>query len=385
MKLAILGSTGSIGTSSLDVIARNKENFSIEILAAQSNDALLYQQCMDYKPKYAYLQNPESAARLKAKITDQGLSTIVFSNENELNLIISSSDVDIVIAGMVGIAGLGPVSSAIAGGKKILLANKESYVVAGEYLNRLSKTSGSLIFPLDSEHSAIHQCLTGFPQDKSNVSKIILTGSGGPFLNRNKGSFNKITPEEAINHPVWKMGKKISVDSSTMMNKGLEIIEARWLFGIEEIDIIVHPEGIIHSMVEFIDNSVIAQLSIPDMKIPIAYGLGFPDRIDSGSKKLDLVETGSLTFLKPDLEKFPCIKLSLDAMQSGGTAPALLNAANEEAVAAFLEKRITYLQIHEVISYVMDKIAINPVKDLESVFEANKLSRFLASERIDKI
>ena len=255
-----------------------------------------------------------------------------------------------------------------------MLANKESYVVAGEILNNLSEKSGSTIFPIDSEHSAIHQCLQGV-KDQSSISRLILTGSGGPFLNRDIKDFQKITPAEAIAHPVWNMGNKISVDSSTMMNKCLEIIEARWLFNNENIDVLVHPEGVVHSLVEFADKSIIAQLSVPDMKIPIAYGLGFPDKISSGSSSIDFEVISNLSFRKPDLKKFPSINLAKDCISSGGSSFSVLNAANEECVAAFLKGKIAYLDIFKIISKVLDKSDIYAVKTLEDIFEADIQSR----------
>tara|TARA_Y100000746_G_C15359785_1_gene389538 strand:- start:115 stop:972 length:858 start_codon:yes stop_codon:yes gene_type:complete len=285
---------------------------------------------------------------------------------------------------MVGIAGLIPVHFAISKGKRVLLANKESYVVAGEYLNTLCSQTGASIFPIDSEHSAIHQCLANI-ENKTDVSKIILTGSGGPFLNKDINEFTSITPEQAINHPVWNMGKKISVDSSTLMNKGLEVIEARWLFGYENIDILIHPEGIIHSLVEFRDNSVLAQLSNPDMKIPIAYGLSYPERIISGSTPLNLQEVGSLNFLEPDFKKFPCLKLAIDLLSVGGTSFSILNASNEVCVEAFLDGRISYIQIYEIISKVLDKIKIKTVESLEEVLESDKNSRMETSSIINNL
>jgi 1-deoxy-D-xylulose-5-phosphate reductoisomerase len=275
---------------------------------------------------------------------------------------------------MVGIAGLTSVHFAIQKGKKVLLANKESYVVAGEYLNNLCKETGATIFPIDSEHSAIHQCLNN-EGNNSGVSRIILTGSGGPFLTKDANEFSSITPEDAINHPVWSMGKKISVDSSTLMNKGLEVIEARWLFDCENIEVLIHPEGIIHSLVEFKDNSVLAQLSNPDMKIPIAYGLGYPNRINSGTNQLNLHEIKSLNFQEPDTKRFPCLKLATDLLPVGGTSFSILNASNEECVSAFLDGRISYMQIYEIISKVLDRINIKSVQSLQDIFESDKESR----------
>ena len=345
----------------------------------------MIEQCKKYEPIFAYLENKDSSKILREGLIHSGSSTKILNSRKELNEVIAMSDTDVVVAGMVGVAGLEPVHTAIASGKRVLLANKESYVVAGELLNELAKSTGATIFPIDSEHSAIHQCLEGSLRKKDDVSRILLTGSGGPFRTTDSKLLDKITPEEAVAHPVWNMGKKISVDSATMMNKGLELIEARWLFDIDNIEIIIHPEGIIHSLVEYKDYSVIAQLSVPDMKIPIAYGLGFPDRITSGSEQLDLLKIGSLNFYEPDSNKFPCLHLSKMAMLSGGTSPAVLNAANEVAVSAFLDNRIGFLEIHDTISFVMDKIDQNSVKEIGQIVEVDLLAREMALKCIENI
>ena len=385
MNIVLLGSTGSIGTSTLKVIDENLNNFSLLLLSAHSNYELMIEQCKKYEPIFAYLENKDSSKILREGLIHSGSSTKILNSRKELNEVIAMSDTDVVVAGMVGVAGLEPVHTAIASGKRVLLANKESYVVAGELLNELAKSTGATIFPIDSEHSAIHQCLEGSLRKKDDVSRILLTGSGGPFRTTDSKLLAKITPEEAVAHPVWNMGKKISVDSATMMNKGLELIEARWLFDIDNIEIIIHPEGIIHSLVEYKDYSVIAQLSVPDMKIPIAYGLGFPDRITSGSEQLDLLKIGSLNFYEPDSNKFPCLHLSKMAMLSGGTSPAVLNAANEVAVSAFLDNRIGFLEIHDTISFVMDKIDHNSVKEIGQIVEVDLLAREMALKCIENI
>ena len=374
MNVSILGSTGSIGNSTLEVIRQNKNDFSINLLTAKTNHKLLFEQCTEFKPEFVYLEDEQSREIFETNILMSNMSTCVIQTLNELEDVIGSNETEVVVAGMVGIAGLQPVHCAIQKGKKVLLANKESYVVAGEYLNSLCKETGATIFPIDSEHSAIHQCLHN-EVNTSGVSRIILTGSGGPFLNKDINDFGSITPEDAINHPVWDMGRKISVDSSTLMNKGLEIIEARWLFNCENIEVLIHPEGIIHSLVEFKDNSVLAQLSNPDMKIPIAYGLGYPERINSGSEQLNLKEIKSLNFMEPDLEKFPCLKLAMDLLPIGGNSFSILNASNEECVDAFLEGRISYKQIYEIISKVLDRIEIKAVQSLEDIFDSDKESR----------
>ena len=384
MNIAILGSTGSIGHSTLEVIRQNKKDFSINLLTAKTNHKLLIEQCEEFNPEFVYLEDEQARKVFEGNVSDKKLQTCVIQSLKEFEEIIGSNETDVVVAGMVGIAGLEPVHFAIQKGKKVLLANKESYVVAGEYLNNLCKETGATIFPIDSEHSAIHQCLNN-EANKSGVSRIILTGSGGPFLNKDIEEFSSITPEQAINHPVWNMGKKISVDSSTLMNKGLEVIEARWLFDFENIEILIHPEGIIHSLVEFKDNSVLAQLSNPDMKIPIAYGLGYPSRINSGSNKLKLHEIKSLHFQEPDLNKFPCLKLAIDLLPVGGTSFSILNATNEECVAAFLDGRISYIQIYEIISKVLDRIEIKTVQSLQDIYDSDKASRLEASSIINNL
>tara|TARA_Y100000768_G_scaffold385110_1_gene370495 strand:+ start:306 stop:1460 length:1155 start_codon:yes stop_codon:yes gene_type:complete len=384
MNIAILGSTGSIGHSTLEVIRQNKQKFSINLLTARRNHKLLLEQSKEFNPKFVYLEDEQARKIYKENALQEKIETCIIQSQEEFEEVLGSDETNVVVAGMVGIAGLIPVHFAISKGKRVLLANKESYVVAGEYLNTLCTQTGASIFPIDSEHSAIHQCLANI-ENKTDVSKIILTGSGGPFLNKDINEFTSITPEQAINHPVWNMGKKISVDSSTLMNKGLEVIEARWLFGYENIDILIHPEGIIHSLVEFRDNSVLAQLSNPDMKIPIAYGLSYPERIISGSTPLNLQEVGSLNFLEPDFKKFPCLKLAIDLLSVGGTSFSILNASNEVCVEAFLDGRISYIQIYEIISKVLDKIKIKTVESLEDVLESDKNSRMETSSIINNL
>ena len=373
--LVVLGSTGSIGISTLDVVRKNKKIFKVEALIANTNYQLMIDQYEEFRPSFIYLANNEARKSFLENVRNLDKTTTVLSSEDEITSILGSEDVDIVIAAIVGFAGLKPVYNSLLNGKQVLLANKESYVVAGEFLNKIAKESNSTIFPIDSEHSAIHQCLQGIESNES-VSRLILTGSGGPFLRRDIADFASITPDEAIAHPVWSMGKKISVDSSTMMNKCLEIIEARWLFDIKEIDVIIHPEGIIHSLVEFNDNSVIAQLSMPDMKIPIAHALGFPEKITSGVEKLNLAQIGNLSFEEPNLQKFPAIRLAEECLKEGGSSFTILNAANEVCVDAFLERKIGYLDIHKIITKVLDKSHITDVKEVEEFFEVDKKSRY---------
>ena len=380
--LAILGSTGSVGKSTLDVVRRNNDKFQINLLTANKNFEILLEQVHEFQPKFIYLNNPDAQKSLVEAAKSLNFNTTFLTNEDELMDILSSQESEIIVAAMVGVAGLKPVHHAVKNGKQILLANKESYVVAGEMLNNLSIETGSTIFPIDSEHSAIHQCLTGI-EDKGSVSRIILTGSGGPFLDRDINDFDNITPEEATSHPIWKMGKKISVDSSTMMNKCLEIIEARWLFNVKDIDVLIHPQGIIHSLVEFTDKSIIAQLSEPDMKIPIAYGLAFPERITSGSSSINFDEFNNLSFRKPDFNKFPALGLAKDCIEVGGSSFAILNAANEECVDAFLEGKIKYLDIFKIITNVLDKSNIQEVKDLNDIFESDLEAREISKELIN--
>lgn len=381
--LAILGSTGSIGCSTLDVVKSNPGMFDIQLLAAKKNHPLLLKQIKLFKPNFVYLDDESSLIKLKSEIKSIDNTLEVISNEQNLLDLISSNVIDTVVAAVVGIAGLNGVEAALSSGKRVLLANKESYVVAGEYLNKICKENEGLIIPLDSEHSAIHQCLSRASQ-KERPSRIILTGSGGPFLNKEKSDLVNVTKEDAINHPIWKMGKKISVDSSTLMNKGLELIEAKWLFEsyTKEIEITIHPEGVVHSLVEFKDRSIIAQMGKPDMKIPIAYGLGYPNRINSNVESLNLSELGALTFLDPDYDKFPCLGLAKEALMVGGTAPALLNAANEVAVEAFLCEEIEYLEIAKVISEVLERNEIENVDDIDLIKEVDLMARRSAEEII---
>ena len=379
--LSILGSTGSVGKSTLEVVRRNAEKFQIDLLTANTNFSLMLDQIEEFGPKFVFLEDTEAQKSLLRELEKTKINTTLLTNEDQLMEVLADKNSEIVVAAMVGVAGLKPVYHAVENGKNILLANKESYVVAGEILNSLSSVTGSTIFPIDSEHSAIHQCLEGV-KDKDSISKLILTGSGGPFLDRDIDDFDNVTPEEAISHPIWKMGNKISVDSSTMMNKCLEIIEARWLFDIVDIEVLIHPEGIVHSIVEFTDNSMLAQMSVPDMKIPIAYGLGFPERIISGSESINLDTLRTLTFRKPDYNKFPALKLAKESIKEGGTSFAILNAANEECVEAFLKGKIAYLDIYKLIAKVLDKSDIKDVKCLDDIFQADKESRLMTRELI---
>ena len=384
--VSVLGSTGSIGKNTLDVIKMNP-GFEVYGLSAHSNIELLLDQCKEFQPRYAVVSDDNNAVRFGELLESSDCKTELLTENASLERIASDNDVQVVMTAIVGAAGLASTLAAVAAGKRVLLANKESLVMTGELFMDTAMQSGATIIPIDSEHSAIHQCLAGKKDTKDEVKRLVLTGSGGPFLDRNIKDFAYITPEEAVKHPVWSMGKKISVDSATMMNKGLEVIEAKWLFKLdpEKIEILIHPEGIVHYLVEFQDASVIAQMSVPDMKIPIAYGLGFPERIKSTSNSLRLEEIGQLNFSRPDLKKFPSIKIAREALISGGTASTLLNAANEEAVGAFLNKKISFIQIPEIISFVMDTIPIKTVKELGSILEADALGRESAINRMHQV
>ena len=379
--VAILGSTGSVGSSSLEVLRANKNEFEVKLLVANKNYESLIKQYREFRPSYIYLHDKKARQELLSTLDKSELGSSLITEEDELNHLLSSDELDIVVAAIVGIAGLNSVTNAVKSGKHILLANKESYIVAGEILNQLSNESGATIFPIDSEHSAIHQCLSGI-KDQKSISKLILTGSGGPFLDRDINTFNEITPEEAISHPVWNMGPKISVDSSTMMNKCLEIIEARWLFNNKNIEVLIHPEGIVHSLVEFVDKSLVAQLSVPDMKIPIAYGLGYPSKIDSAASSVNFEIFSNLSFRQPDFQKFPSLNLARQCIEEGGNSPIVINAVNEVSVDAFLKGKIGYLDIYNLISEILDKTDIKVVKKVEDIFEQDKQSRAMAMELI---
>ena len=379
--VAILGSTGSVGSSSLDVLRSNKNEFKVKLLVANKNHESLIKQYREFRPSYIYLHDKKARQELLSTLDKSELGSSLITEEDELNHLLSSDELDIVVAAIVGIAGLNSVTNAVKSGKHILLANKESYIVAGEILNKLSNESGATIFPIDSEHSAIHQCLSGI-KDQKSISKLILTGSGGPFLDRDINTFNEITPEEAISHPVWNMGPKISVDSSTMMNKCLEIIEAMWLFNNKNIEVLIHPEGIVHSLVEFVDKSLVAQLSVPDMKIPIAYGLGYPSKIDSAASSVNFEIFSNLSFRQPDFQKFPSLNLARQCIEEGGNSPIVINAINEVSVDAFLKGKIGYLDIYNLISEILDKTDIKVVKKVEDIFEQDKQSRAMAMELI---
>lgn len=370
--IAILGSTGSIGRNCLSVIHNLADRFSITYLTTNTNIELLQNQIAHFHPRGVVVLDEAKAAELRYIV---GNSVEVLAGREGLLEIVRRDDVDIVINSIVGFAGLKPTVEAIKHRKHIALANKETLVVAGDLVTSLVREYGVHLVPIDSEHSAILQCLVG--EDRTSAKKIILTASGGPLLNTPIDAFASITVEQALNHPNWKMGNKITIDSATLMNKGLEVIEARWLFGLprERIDIVIHPQSIIHSMVEFVDGSIKAQLGMPDMKLPIQYALTYPERFPMNGGHVDFPKLQSMTFFAPDRKKFPCLQLAYDAMALGGTAPAIMNAANEVAVQAFLERKIPFQRISELIEQALAKQKNHVSPDLEHTFQSDHKTR----------
>jgi len=383
--ITILGATGSIGVSTLDVIARHPDRYRIYALTAHSKVDDLAQQCARFLPEVAVVGSAEAASALAALLKKAGIATDVLWGEEALCQVASASGCDTVMAAIVGAAGLAPSLAAARAGKKVLLANKEALVMSGQLFMTAVAESGATLLPIDSEHNAIFQCLPGdFSRQpaRHGIARILLTASGGPFLSRAVDTLDAVTPEEAVAHPNWVMGRKISVDSATMMNKGLEVIEAAWLFGASagQIEVLIHPQSVIHSMVSYIDGSVLAQLGNPDMRTPIAHALAYPERIASGVAPLDLTSMAQLRFERPDLRRFPCLKLAYDALQAGGSAPALLNAANEIAVEAFLNRQIGFRMIDQLIDRVMQAIPHEPVADIGALLEQDRRARALARE-----
>ncbi|MBW2080031.1 MAG: 1-deoxy-D-xylulose-5-phosphate reductoisomerase [Deltaproteobacteria bacterium] len=374
--ISLLGSTGSIGTNVLDVVRRSKGQFSVKGLAAGENVELLAEQIRQFRPEIVSVMTAELADQVRSMI--EFADTEVFYGKEGYKAVATVDDADLVVSAMVGAAGLIPTLAALEAGKDVALANKESLVAAGPLVISLAKKKGAALIPIDSEHSAIFQCLRG--HRKEDVRRIVLTASGGPFKELNRHELIKVTPEEAVRHPKWSMGAKISVDSATLMNKGLEVIEARWLFDIsvDRIDVVVHPQSIVHSMVEFIDGSVLAQMGIPDMRVPISYALAWPGRLDMYLPSLNLIESGSLDFEIPHLEKFPCLGLAYDAARKGGTATTALNSANEVAVEAFLQGRVGFTAIQEVVREVIEAFPVEDIRDLDDVLKADALARLRA-------
>jgi 1-deoxy-D-xylulose-5-phosphate reductoisomerase len=389
--ITVLGSTGSIGVSTLDVLARHPDRYQVFALSADRQWQLLATQCLQYHPRYAVLNDTEAVHALTEALAHRGCRTEVLLGPAALEAIAAHPDTDTVMAAIVGAAGLLPTLAAAKAGKKILLANKEALVMAGGLFTRAVSEHGAILLPIDSEHNAIFQCLpfqeTGRMTDDleaCGVRKILLTASGGPFRNKSLADLTAVTPEQACAHPNWNMGRKISVDSATMLNKGLELIEACWLFNItpRDIEVVIHPQSIIHSMVEYVDGSVLAQLGNPDMRTPIAHALAWPERIESGVSSLDLVAQGRLDFLAPDYERFPGLRLAEQAALAGATAPAILNAANEVAVAAFLQGQLGFTRIAETIDAVLQKMPLAEPDTLDVVQSADLQARRLATQLI---
>ena len=371
-KISLLGSTGSIGANVLDVIERNPEKFQILGMSAGSNVDLFAKQIRKFKPRVVALFDTKKIPTLKERIAD--LDIEILSGEEGIIAVATLPEADVVVSGVMGSAGLLPAIHALKSGKNLALANKETLVIAGELVLREAKKTNSQIIPIDSEHSAIFQVLNG--EKKERIKKIILTASGGPFRTFSFDQMETVTVKDALKHPNWDMGAKITIDSSTMMNKGLEYIEAKWLFGLNTpVEIIVHAQSIIHSMIEFVDTSILAQLGIPDMRVPIAYAMTYPDRFECDLPSLDLTTMDDLTFEAPDFERFPCLRLAIDAMEIGKTMPAVLNAANEIAVQAFLEELISYKDIAELIRMVMQNHNPSPLKELQDVLIADRWAR----------
>ena len=375
MSLAVLGATGSIGASTLDVVARHPGRFEVFALTANGSAERLLELCRLHRPRYAVLSGAAEDRDLARQFSAAG-SELLFGTA-ALERVASDSRCKVVMAGIVGAAGLASTLAAVVAGKRVLLANKEALVMAGPLVMRAARESGAQILPVDSEHNAVFQCFF----EKKSIRKIVLTASGGPFRTAPLESLERVTPEQACAHPNWVMGRKISVDSATMMNKGLEVIEARWLFDMapEAIEVVIHPQSIVHSMVEYVDGSVIAQLSNPDMRVPIAHALAYPERIESGARHLDLTQHKGLSFEQPDHSRFPCLGLAYAALRAGGTAPAVLNAANEVAVEAFLGGRLGFNGIARVIRDTMAEVPTGPVDGLPAVLAADRKARATAS------
>ena len=379
--IAILGSTGSIGTQAIEVCESHPDVFRIELLTARQNSKLLIEQAIKLKPNSVVITDEEKYKEVNDALFSHDIK--VFTGMDSINSLVKGEDIDIVLTAMVGFSGLEPTLSAIKAGKAIALANKETLVAAGELVIAMAKESGSPIIPVDSEHSAIFQCLQG---ERSKAEKLILTASGGPFLGKTLKELERVSVEEALNHPNWKMGSKVTVDSATMMNKGLEMIEARWLFNMNpgDIEIVVHPQSIIHSMVQFRDGSVTAQMSTPDMRLPIQYALAYPNRLELDTKRVNFSELGRFDFFKPDLERFPCINIAYDAISRGGNIPCAMNAGNEIAVEAFLNGKISFTQIHKVTKEVVNGTMFVAQPKLSDILNTDKTARIFAAEIVNK-
>ena len=388
LRVTVLGSTGSVGVNTLDVIARHPERFAVFALSAATQVDLMVEQCRQFKPQFAVMASAPHAMLLADKLKQNSLETQVLRASTALEIIASHEHTDIVMAAIVGAAGLAACMAAARSGKRLLLANKEALVVGGKVFMEAVRSGGARLLPIDSEHSAIFQAL---PEDASTwaqrVEKIILTASGGPFLNRDPASLADVTPEQACAHPNWVMGRKISVDSATMMNKALEVIEARFLFGLApaQIEVVMHPQSVIHSMVQYRDTSVVAQLGTPDMRVPIAYGLGWPERVASGAAPLDFSRLADMTFSKPDAALFPGLALAWQVLDAADGSPAILNAANEVAVAAFLDRRLRFVDIHRVNNETLAAVAVSDADTVDGLLALDGQARRIALDIVDKL
>jgi len=385
LQITILGATGSIGLSTLDVVARHPDRYDVFALTGFSRLAELRALCLKHRPRYAVVSDQAQARILQDQLHADGVSTRVLDGEGGLSEVAAHPEVDVVMAAIVGAAGLKPTLAAVQSGKRVLLANKEALVMSGALFMQALRDSGAVLLPIDSEHNAIFQCLpTDYSQGLGTVGvrRILLTASGGPFREMAPDPLSDVTPEQACAHPNWSMGRKISVDSASMMNKGLELIEACWLFDARphQVEVVIHPQSVIHSMVDYVDGSVLAQLGNPDMRTPIAHALAWPERIESGVSALDLLRVGRLDFQAPDDRRFPCLRLARTAAEVGGTAPAMLNAANEVAVDAFLNRRIRFTEIASIIDDVLNHEASVPTVCLEDVLAADRRARDVAGQ-----
>ena len=389
LQVTVLGATGSIGLSTLDVIARHPDRYAVFALTGFSRLAELRALCLVHRPRFAVAADEIQAGVLQQQLREDGLTTQVMSGEGGLSEVAAHPETDVVMAAIVGAAGLKPTLAAVQSGKRVLLANKEALVMSGALFMRALRDSGAVLLPIDSEHNAIFQCLPStYSQGLGSVGvrRILLTASGGPFREFAPERLIDVTPEQACAHPNWSMGRKISVDSASMMNKGLELIEACWLFDAHpnQVEVVIHPQSVIHSMVDYVDGSVLAQLGNPDMRTPIAHALAWPERIESGVSALDLLQIGRLDFQAPDDSRFPCLQLASQSAENGGTAPAMLNAANEVAVEAFLNRRIRFTEIASIIDDVLNREAPVAVGCLEDVLAADRCARERAGQWLDR-
>jgi 1-deoxy-D-xylulose-5-phosphate reductoisomerase len=400
LQVTLLGATGSIGASTLDVIARHPDRYEIYAITANTSVDVMNELCQQWKPRYAVMNDAISASELSEKLQADNIATVVLSGEDGLLQVVEDTEVDCVVAAIVGAAGLVPTLAAAAAGKRVLLANKEALVMSGKLFMDTARENDAILMPVDSEHNAIFQCMPdnlienhssvkmANRQANSGIERILLTASGGPFRTWSAERLHDVTPEQAVNHPNWDMGKKISVDSATLMNKGLELIEAYWLFDMDitNIDVVIHPQSVIHSMVTYNDGSVVAQLGNPDMRTPIAHALAWPERIASGVEPLNIIDVAKLDFEQPDLERFPCLRLCYEAIKMGGSATTILNAANEVAVAAFLDEKVGFNDIAVLIDQTLNKANItNDVSSLEGILKADAEARTITNECIAAI